>query len=82
MRDGERERKDSKGEKNTAKRVHLPPTTTNPSLSAIKSNNNNEIEVGNVATKCTATTMIVAIMGAQRYLRIQSRLNYDKLKWI
>lgn len=36
------------GEKMTARQVHLPPTTTNWSLSAIKSNNNNKIELSNV----------------------------------
>lgn len=36
------------GEEMTARQVHLPPTTTNWSLSAIKSNNNNKIELSNV----------------------------------
>lgn len=36
------------GGKMTARQVHLPLTTTNWSLSAIKSNNNNKIELSNV----------------------------------
>lgn len=49
----ERERT-AEGEK-TARQVHLPPTTANWSLSAIKSNNNNKIELSNVPPNAQPT---------------------------